>query len=209
VIIEPIQAEGAVQMASKEFFKTVRDVCTDNGTLMLVDEVQTGMGRTGEWFGIQNYSVTPDIMTLAKALGGGAPIGAVVTTPEIASVLVPGTHGTTFGGGPLACAAASATIDVIKEEKLVQNAKTLGNKWKNDLKKIKSDDITEVRGLGLLMGIEMKQYANDVKAYAFSNGILVNVCHLNTVRLIPPLILKNDEAQRFTNLLKEFTAKYN
>jgi len=209
VILEPIQAEGGVQIASKEFFKTVRDVCTDIGALMIVDEVQTGMGRTGEWFGIQNYGITPDIMTLAKALGGGVPIGAIVTTPEISSVLTPGTHGTTFGGTPLVCAAASATIDIMKDEKLVQNAKTLGKKWTSDLKKIKFNDVTEVRGLGLIIGIEMKTHANDVKAYALNNGILVNVCHLNTVRLIPPLILKESEAARFTELLKEFALKYN
>jgi len=209
VILEPIQAEGGVQIAKKEFFKTVRDVCTDIGALMIVDEVQTGMGRTGEWFGIQNYDVTPDIMTLAKALAGGVPMGAIVTTPEIASVLTPGTHGTTFGGGPLACAAASATLDIIKEEKLVQNAKTLGKKWVSDLKNIKSSDITEVRGLGLIIGIEMKEHANDVKAHALSNGILVNVCHLNTVRLIPPLILKEGQADTFTELLKAFLTKYN
>jgi acetylornithine aminotransferase/acetylornithine/N-succinyldiaminopimelate aminotransferase len=209
VMLEPIQAEGGVQTASKEFFRAVRDVCSDNGTLMITDEVQTGMGRTGEWFGIQNYGVTPDIMTLAKALGGGAPIGAVVSTPEISSVLVPGTHGTTFGGGPLACAAASATIDVIKEEKLVQNAKTLGKKWIADLKKIKSGEITEVRGMGLIIGAEMREHAKDAQASAVKDGILVNVCHQNTIRLIPPLILKEDEANRFTCFLNAFVSKYN
>ncbi|MDR0335131.1 MAG: acetylornithine transaminase [Methanomassiliicoccaceae archaeon] len=209
VIIEPIQAEGGVQLASKEFFKAVRDVCDDNGTLMIVDEVQTGIGRTGKWFGIQNYDVVPDIMTLAKALGGGIPIGAIVSTPEISSVLVPGTHGTTFGGGPLACAAASATLDIIKDEKLVQNARTLGKKWMSDLKKIKSSDIAEVRGLGLIIGIEMKTHANDVKEHALKNGILVNVCHSNTVRLIPPLIIDENDADKFTSLLSAFLSKYN
>ena len=209
VMIEPIQGEGGVQTASKEFFKTVRDVCDDNGTLMIMDEVQTGMGRTGEWFGIQNYGVTPDVITLAKALGGGAPIGAVVTTPEIASVLTPGTHGTTFGGNPLVCAAASATIDIIKEEKLVQNSKALGKKWMSDLKKIKNDDIAEVRGMGMIIGIEMKEHAKDVQKHAFDNNVLVNVCHLNTVRLIPPLILGNKEADLFTQLFGEFLSKYN
>ncbi|MDR0778907.1 MAG: acetylornithine transaminase [Methanomassiliicoccaceae archaeon] len=209
VIIEPIQAEGGVRTASKEFFRTIRDVCTDNGTLMIVDEVQTGMGRTGEWFGMQNYNVIPDIMTLAKALGGGVPIGAVVTTSEISSAFTPGSHGTTFGGNPLVCAAACAVIDIIKDEKLVQNAKTLGKKWMSDLKKIKSNDITEVRGLGLIIGIEMKEHAKDVQNDALKNGVLVNVCHLNTVRLIPPLIINEAEADRFTQLLSAFLSKYN
>ena len=209
VMIEPIQGEGGVQTASKEFFKTIRDVCDDNGTLMIVDEVQTGMGRTGEWFGIQNYDVIPDIMTLAKALGGGVPIGAIVSTPEISSTLVPGTHGTTFGGNPLVCAAASATISIMKEEKLVQNAGTLGKKWMSDLKKMNSNDIVDVRGMGLIIGIEMKEHAKKVQNCALSEGILVNVCHLNTVRLIPPLIINNDEADRFTQLLNALTMKYN
>jgi len=209
VILEPVQGEGGVQIASEEFFKTVRDVCTDNGTLMIVDEVQTGMGRTGEWFGIQNFNVTPDIMTLAKALGGGAPIGAIVSTPEISSSFVPGTHGTTFGGNPLVCAAASATIDVMKDEKLVQNAKILGKKWLSDLKKVKSSDIADVRGLGLIIGIEMKEHSNDIRKTALEKGVLVNVCHGNTVRLIPPLIINNEEADRFTEILKEFLSKYN
>jgi len=209
VILEPIQAEGGVRTAPEEFFKTVRDVCDDNGTLMIADEVQTGIGRTGKWFGIENYGVTPDIITLAKALGGGAPIGAIVTTEEISSVLTPGTHGTTFGGSPLVCAAASATLDIIKDEKLVQNAGTLGKRWIAALKKIKNDDITEVRGRGLIIGIEMKTHANDVKAHAMKNGILVNVCHMNTVRMIPPLILKQNEADRFTDLFSDFVSKYN
>ncbi|MCL2786822.1 MAG: acetylornithine transaminase [Methanomassiliicoccaceae archaeon] len=204
IILEPIQGEGGVRTASEEFFKTVRDVCTDNGTMMIVDEVQTGMGRTGEWFGIQNYGVIPDIMTLAKGLGGGAPIGAVVSTPEIASCFVPGTHGTTFGGNPMVCAAASATIDIIKGEKLVSRAKALGKKWISDLIKTGVDDITEVRGAGLMIGVEMKEHAKDVQKHALDNGVLVNVCHLNTVRLIPPLILKDEEAERFTKILADF-----
>ena len=114
VIVEPIQGEGGVRTASAEFFKTVRDVCTDRGALMIVDEVQTGMGRTGRWLGIDNFNVVPDIISLAKALGGGVPVGAVVTTDEISSVMTPGTHGTTFGGTPLVCTAVSATIDVMK-----------------------------------------------------------------------------------------------
>ncbi|MCL2891116.1 MAG: aminotransferase class III-fold pyridoxal phosphate-dependent enzyme, partial [Methanomassiliicoccaceae archaeon] len=142
-------------------------------------------------------------------LGGGAPIGAVVSTPEISSSFTPGTHGTTFGGNPLVCAAASATIDVIKDEKLVQNSKSLGKKWMSDLKKVKSDDISEVRGMGLIIGIEMKEHANDVRSFALEKGVLVNVCHGNTVRLIPPLIIGNKETDKFTGILEEFLSKYN
>ncbi|MDR2866467.1 MAG: aspartate aminotransferase family protein [Methanomassiliicoccaceae archaeon] len=209
VILEPIQGEGGVRLASREFFRTVRDICTDNGTLMIIDEVQTGMGRTGEWFGIQNYDVMPDVMTLAKALAGGAPIGAIVSTPEISSVLVPGTHGTTFGGNPLACAAGCATFDIIKEEKLVPRARSLGKKWMSDLRKVTGTDITEVRGMGMIIGIEMKEHAKDFQNFALSENVLVNVCNMNTVRLIPPLILSDEEADRFTELFRTFISKYN
>ena len=209
VIVEPIQGEGGVQTASKEFFRTVRDLCTDNGTLMIADEVQTGIGRTGEWFGMQNYNVIPDIITLAKALGGGAPIGAIVSTDEISSTLVPGTHGTTFGGNPLVCAAAYATLDVIEKEKLVPHARSLGKKWMACLKDINCQDIKEIRGAGLMIGIEMKEHAKELQSFMLDNGILANVCHLNTVRLIPPLILREEEAQQFTHLFKEFASGYN
>jgi acetylornithine aminotransferase/acetylornithine/N-succinyldiaminopimelate aminotransferase len=205
LIVEPIQGEGGVRTASAEFFKTVRDLCTDNGTLMIVDEVQTGLGRTGKWFGIQNFGVTPDIITMAKALGGGAPIGAVTSTDEITKVMTPGTHGTTFGGNPLVTASGCAVIDIMKKEDLVQNAHDLGAKWMRDLKFIASGKIKEVRGYGLIIGIEMdtNETASAVQKYCRDNGVLVNVCHGNTVRLIPPLILNDGQKNTFTALLRE------
>ncbi|MBR4685856.1 MAG: acetylornithine transaminase [Candidatus Methanomethylophilaceae archaeon] len=205
LIVEPIQGEGGVRTAPKEFFKTVRDLCTDNGTLMIVDEVQTGIGRTGVWYGIQNFDVIPDIITMAKALGGGAPIGAVTSTDEIAKVMTPGTHGTTFGGNPLVTASGCATLDIMKKENLVQNSHDLGARWMADLKAIKSDKIKEVRGYGLIIGIEMdsNETAAAVQKHCRDNGVLVNVCHGNTVRLIPPLIINDEQKDVFTKLLKE------
>ena len=203
-VIETIQGEGGVQTASKEFFKTVRDVCTDNGTVLIVDEVQTGMGRTGEWFGVDNFDLVPDVITLAKALGGGVPIGAVVTTEELAKTFTPGTHGTTFGGNPLVCAAASAVIDIIKKEKLVRNAKDLGGEIIYEVKKIDDDDIADVRGRGLMIGIEMRTKAKDFQNFALKNGMLVNICHNNVVRLLPPLMIGRKEKDTFIGLLKEF-----
>ena len=205
LIVEPIQGEGGVRTAPKEFFKTVRDLCTDNGTLMIVDEVQTGIGRTGMWYGIQNFDVIPDIITMAKALGGGAPIGAVTSTDEIAKVMTPGTHGTTFGGNPLVTASGCATLDIMKKENLVQNSHDLGARWMADLKAIKSDKIKEVRGYGLIIGIEMdsNETAAAVQKHCRDNGVLVNVCHGNTVRLIPPLIINDEQKDVFTKLLKE------
>ena len=205
IIVEPIQGEGGVRTAPKEFFKTIRDVCTDNGAMMIVDEVQTGLGRTGKWYGIQNFDVVPDIITMAKALGGGAPIGAVTTTEEISKVMTPGTHGTTFGGNPLVTASGCAVLDIMKKENLVQNACDVGTKWMTDLRNIDSPKIKDVRGYGLIIGIEMDTNvtASEVQKYCRDNGVLVNVCHGNTIRLIPPLILKDSQKDVFTKLLKE------
>jgi len=205
LIVEPIQGEGGVRTAPKEFFKTVRDLCTDNGTMMIVDEVQTGIGRTGKWFGIENFGVVPDIITMAKALGGGAPIGAVTSTDEIAKVMTPGTHGTTFGGNPLVTASGCAVLDIMKKEKLVENSHDLGAKWMADLKAIGSDKIKEVRGYGLIIGIETdsNETALGIQKHCRENGVLVNVCHGNTVRLIPPLIINDGQKDTFTKLLKE------
>ncbi len=205
VIVEPIQGEGGVRTASAEFFRTIRDECTDKGALMIVDEVQTGIGRTGEWFGIQNFCVVPDIITMAKALGGGVPIGAVTTTDEIASVMTPGTHGTTFGGNPLVTTSGCAVIDIMKRDHLVEHSKDIGRRWREDLMNISSDKIRDIRGYGLINGIEMdsNETAAHVQKYCRDNGVLVNVCHGNTVRLIPPLILEDGQKDLFTKLFRE------
>ncbi len=205
VIVEPIQGEGGVKTVSPEFFKTIRDECTDKGAVMIVDEVQTGFGRTGEWFGIQNFGVVPDIMTMAKALGSGAPIGAVVATDELSAVMTPGTHGTTFGGNPLVTASGSVTIDIMKKEGLVQNSRDVGARWMKDLRAIQSDKIKEVRGYGLIIGVEADspETASGVQKYCRDNGVLVNVCHGTTIRLIPPLIIDDAQKDVFTKLLRE------
>jgi acetylornithine aminotransferase/acetylornithine/N-succinyldiaminopimelate aminotransferase len=204
VLLEPIQGEGGVQTATREFFRAVRDICTDNGTVLIMDEVQTGMGRTGKWCGIDNFGVVPDVITLAKGLGGGVPIGAVVTTEELSATFTPGTHGTTFGGNPLVCAAACAVIDIIKTEKLLNNAKELGAEISSELKSIGDADVKEVRGLGLMIGIEMKTKAKEFRDFALTKGVLVNVCHDNVVRLLPPLIIGRDEKEMFIRTFREF-----
>ncbi len=205
VIVEPVQGEGGVRTVPRDFFKTVRDICDEKGALMICDEVQTGIGRTGEWYGIENFGVVPDIITMAKALGGGLPIGAVTTTEEISSVVTPGTHGTTFGGNPMVCAAGCAVIDVMKRDGIVAHAKDLGARWREDIRAVGSPRAKEVRGYGLIIGIEMdsNESASHVQKYCRDNGVLVNVCHGNTVRLIPPLILSDGEKDRFTALFKE------
>ena len=205
LIVEPIQGESGVHTASAEFFKGVRDLCTDNGTMMIVDEVQTGIGRTGEWYGIQNFGVVPDIITMAKALGGGTPIGVVCSTDEISKVMTPGTHGTTFGGNPLVCAAGCAVLDIMKRDNIVPHVKDIGARWMADLKAIDSPMIREVRGYGLIIGIQMdsSEIASKVQSYCRENGILINVAHGGTIRLIPPLILEDSQKDVFTGLLRE------
>lgn len=202
LLVEPIQGEGGVVTAKQEFFKGVRDLCTDNGVLMIADEVQTGIGRTGKWFGIDNYNVVPDVITIAKGLGGGVPIGAVTTTEELSKTMTPGSHGTTFGGNPLVCRSACSVIDIIKKEKLVDNAKELGTEWMQEISELKSDDIADVRGSGLLIGVELKteEKAKSIQKTMKENGILVNICHGNVLRLMPPLIL--DKGQKDTFMIK-------
>ena len=205
LIIETIQGEGGVVSSKPEFYKAVRDLCTDNGVLMVIDEVQTGMGRTGKWFGIDHYNIVPDIITMAKGLGGGVPIGAVVTTAELSSIMTPGTHGTTFGGNPLVCASGCSVIDIMKKEGLVDNASKIGKEWISDLKGVKSDKIVDVRGSGFLIGVEMASPddAKYIQGKMKENGILVNVCHGNVIRLIPPLILTSEQKDRFMSLFEE------
>jgi acetylornithine aminotransferase/acetylornithine/N-succinyldiaminopimelate aminotransferase len=208
VILEPVQGEGGVLPATQEYFRTVRDLCTDRGALMIVDEVQTGMGRTGKWFGFQNYGVVPDIISLAKGLGGGVPIGAIVTSPEIAGTFTPGTHGTTFGGNPLVCAAANAVIRTLKKEKLVERTDELGGRWKKELKVIAKDhaEITDVRGFGFMLGVEMGDLSKEFQKYALKQGLLVNVSAGKVVRLVPPLIISEASIATLNRTLAGYLA---
>jgi acetylornithine aminotransferase/acetylornithine/N-succinyldiaminopimelate aminotransferase len=206
VMLEPIQGEGGVISATPEFMRTARDVCNDTGTLMIIDEVQTGMGRTGKWFGFQHYNVVPDMITMAKALGGGVPIGALVSTREISKAFTPGSHGTTFGGNPLACAAACAVISTLKNENLVERSAKLGEKWRSDLVKIVSgaDCVKGVRGLGLMTGIEMGDKAKEFQKFGLEKRLLINVAATKVVRVVPPLIISDASVRTFNESLKAF-----
>ena len=204
VILEPIQGEGGVRTSTKEFFKGVRELCDDNGSLMITDEVQTGMGRTGKWFGMQHYDVVPDIMSLAKALGGGVPVGAVVTTEEISKVMTPGSHGTTFGGNPLVSAAGCAVIDIMVKEKLLDNAKNIGNYIMKEVGSVKNKEILDVRGKGLLIGVEIESKAKEFQEFMLRSGVLVNICHGNVLRLMPPLNISETDVELFLHLFRKF-----
>ncbi|MDR1405262.1 MAG: acetylornithine/succinylornithine family transaminase [Candidatus Methanoplasma sp.] len=206
LLIEPIQGEGGVVTAGGDFFRGVRDLCTDSGVMMVADEVQTGVGRTGKWFGMDCYGVVPDIMTMAKGLGGGVPIGAVVTTDEFSKVMTPGTHGTTFGGNPLVCRSARAVLDIIEKEDLVGNADKVGSEWIKELKALGSDRIRDVRGSGFIIGVEFESNdtATAIQKAMIGNGMLVNICHGNVMRLIPPLILSSEQKDAFMSVFRDF-----
>ncbi|NLI73846.1 MAG: acetylornithine/succinylornithine family transaminase [Euryarchaeota archaeon] len=207
LILEPIQGEGGVILAEREFFRTARDLCDERGALFICDEVQTGMCRTGRFFGFQHYDVVPDIISLAKALGNGYPIGAIVTSGEIASTFTPGAHGTTFGGNPLGTAIAKTVIETMVDEKIDAQVAEKGSRWMSMLHDIMDRSegrIKEIRGQGLLIGIEMGKHAKDVQTLALDNGILVNVCAGSVVRLIPPLILSESSILAFNDVLNQF-----
>ena len=207
LMVEPIQGEGGVIIPSQEFMRAARDVCTDVGAMLIIDEVQTGFGRTGKWFGFEHFGIVPDIMTVAKALGGGYPIGAIVSSLEISKTFTPGSHGTTFGGNPLGCAVAVAVIGAMKQERLVERSAKRGEEWMASLQAIAAmhKQIREVRGKGLMIGIEMEgDMAKEFQRYAFKRKLLVNVAAGKTIRLVPPLIISDQSIDVFNESLRSF-----
>jgi predicted acetylornithine/succinylornithine family transaminase len=189
VMIEPIQGEGGINVATPEYMKAIRRLCDKNQALMILDEVQTGMGRTGKWFGYQHYDVVPDIITLAKALGGGVAIGAMMAKPDIAASLVPGTHASTFGGNCIACAAGVAVIEAIEEENLLENAVKIGQYAADKLNKLKSKHsiIDHIRGKGLMIGIQLKSPGAEIVSNCLKNGLRVNCTQDTVLRFMPAM----------------------
>ena len=202
ICIEPIQGEGGVNPARPGFLKDLRQLCDRHKILLIFDEVQTGMGRTGKLFAFQHYRVTPDAMTLAKTLGGGVPIGAIIIAQKYADLFSPGTHASTFGGGPLVCAAALAVLEAIKKERLLENAVRMGAYLQERLRKI-SPLVKEVRGFGLMIGCELKVPAAKIAEEAQKNGLLVNCTQQNVLRVMPPLTITRDEADLGLSILKQ------
>ena len=207
IMIELIQGESGVHPMDREYVQKIRKLCDDKDILLIVDEVQTGMGRTGYLFAHQLYGVEPDIFTSAKALGGGIPIGAVCAGKKVANAFEPGDHGTTFGGNPFATAAGLKVFDIFEKENLVENAKEVGAYFKEKLTELKDNSdgkITDVRGEGLLIGIQLKdEIAKDTFKKLFDKGFLTSLCGGNTIRIAPPLILTKNEADLFVTALKE------
>lgn len=193
-IVEPIQGEAGIIIPPEGYLKQAAQICKENNVLLIADEIQTGLGRTGKMFACEWEDVIPDIIVLGKALGGGVfPISAVVANKEILGVLNPGSHGSTFGGNPLACAVSIAALDVIEEEKLVERSLELGNYLKEELLKLKSPIIKEIRGKGLFIGIELKEPARKYCEQLMEKGMLCKETHEHVIRLAPPLIITKDD----------------
>ena len=210
VMVEPILGEGGVVIPDAGYLKAIRTFCDQHDCLMMVDEIQTGMCRTGKWFAFQHEDVMPDIMTLAKALGNGVPIGACLARGEAANLFQPGNHGSTFGGNPLASRAALAVIEVLEDDNLAQRAEVLGNRllkgFKQTLKDIQG--IKEIRGKGLMLGIELDKEAPDLVGLALKEKILINVTAGNVIRLLPPLVMTDSEADQIIAIMSILLKAY-
>ncbi len=205
IMLEAVQGEGGVTPATEEFIKGVRALCDEKNLLMICDEVQAGMGRTGTWFAWQGYDVKPDLFTCAKALGGGLPMGALVSNAALADVLVAPSHASTFGGNPVAAAAALAVIDVIEEENLLENVKNVGNLLCEALKGFvdKYEKVLEVRGKGLMIGLVVDADASEVVEALQAQGLLALTAGKNVVRFLPPLVLKEDALEEAVDMIDD------
>ena len=204
VMVEPIQGEGGINVATKEYLQAIRRLCDENAAVMILDEVQTGIGRTGKWFAYQHYDIVPDIITMAKALGGGMSIGAMMAGNEIAASLVPGKHASTFGGNAIACAAAIAVIEAIEEDGLLENAALLGEYTKDRLNKLKERHsiIDHIRGIGLMIGIQLTGPGKEIVDKCLQNGLRINCTNDTVLRFMPPMIATQEHINKALSILE-------
>lgn len=196
VLLEPIQGEGGVHVPSDEYLQQVRALCDKHDALLIFDEVQTGVARTGKWFAYMHSGVKPDILTFAKGIGGGFPVAGFAVPERLAHVFKPGDHGGTFGGNPLACAAVYATLTTIKSEGLVDKVAEKGEYFKNELRKLQKkypDKVTDVRGCGLMLGMEVAGEGKPIVESCLANNVIVNCTAGNVIRIVPPLIISKEE----------------
>ena len=205
IIFETIQGEGGVYPAKKEFIEGVRKLCDEKGILLILDEIQCGMGRSGSMFAYQQYGVKPDIVTSAKALGCGVPIGAFMATEQVAKALVPGDHGTTYGGNPLACAAAVEVFRLFDKLNVTDNVKNVGKYLETQLKSLveKYDIVKAQRGIGLIQGIELTVNPKDVIAKCLDNGLILFSAGTNVIRFVPPLVITREDVDQMMSRLKK------
>jgi len=211
VMLEPIQGEGGVRMPGPNYLRDVRELCDEHNVLLILDEIQTGMGRTGKFFAYEHFGITPDIMTLAKGLGGGVPIGAMLATDKVASSFQPGNHASTFGGNPLVCAAAVATIETLLEDGFIlDQCNRMSEYLTEKLEQLREEFpslIIEIRGKGLLLGIELARDGDPIVRECLEKGMLVNCAAGNVLRFIPPLIVQKKDIDRLIDVLEEVFAK--
>ncbi len=209
ILVEAVQGEGGIIPADPEFLTGLRELCDEQGALLLFDEVQSGIGRTGKWFGFQNYDVQPDAFSLAKGLGNGFPIGAIVAAPKVADVFQPGHHATTFGGTPLACAAAIAVLDTIEQDNLLENAKAMGELLLEKLQAIADqyDWIEGARGTGLMVGLVLNDNALPLQKLLQKKGLLCLATAVRVLRMLPPLTVTADEVEQAVALVAEACAE--
>ncbi len=210
MLVEPVQGEGGVRIPHAGYLKALRQFCDQRGWLLMLDEVQTGIGRTGSLFAFQQEDILPDVMTLAKALGNGVPIGACLARGKAAEVLSAGKHGSTFGGNPLACSAALAVLNTIASENLAARAKELGDRIAADFRRTLGGNahVLDVRNKGLMIGVELDQPCGELVALALDAGLLVNVTAERTIRLLPPLIMTDEQAQLLVQELAALIASF-
>ncbi|MHC4440083.1 MAG: acetylornithine/succinylornithine family transaminase [Planctomycetota bacterium] len=203
VMVEPIQGEGGINLPDAEYLRAIRRLCDENGAVLIFDEVTTGVGRTGKWFAYQHYDVEPDIMTMAKALGGGTAIGAMMAKEEVAASLVPGKHATTFGGNALVCAAGVAVIEVIEQENLLENANQLGQYTMDKLQQLKQKHsvIDSVRGVGLMIGVQLSSSGTSIVDKCLENGLRINCTQGTVLRFMPPMIASESQIDQAIEIL--------
>ena len=203
IMVEPIQGEGGVNVPDMDYLKQIEEICHEKDIVFIVDEVQTGFGRCGTLFAHELFGVKPDIMTMAKGIGGGVPMGGILATEKVAGAFVPGDHGTTFGGGPLVCAAANAVLDEIVNENILDNVNEVGDYFIAELKKLDKDVIKEVRGKGLMVGVELTEPGAEYVDKLREAGFLINCTAGNVLRFVPPLIITKADIDEFVKALDE------
>ncbi len=205
ILLEPVQGEGGIRSADPEFLRNVRRLCDETGTLLIFDEIQTGIGRTGKLFAYEHFGIEPDIMTLAKALANGLPIGAMLAKESVAAAFVPGSHASTFGGTPLVTAASLCVLKTLDQENIIGHCAEVGRYFKERLLELKSrhDSVVDVRGLGLLLGMEIDTDGLPLVEACLAKGFVINCVQGNTLRFIPPLIVQKPEIDRLINCLDE------
>lgn len=207
IVMEPVQGEGGIRPATKEFMQAARELATKNGALLILDEIQSGMGRTGKFFAFQHFGVKPDVVTVAKPIAGGLPLGAILTTETVAKAIKPGMHGTTFGGGPLACAVALECIDILKRDNMLAHVKEIGSYFKEKLQAIqkKSKHVVEVRGMGLMMALEIDspEVAKAVVKSMLEQGVVINRTHETALRFLPPFLIERKHVDEMTKKLEK------